>query len=390
MTEQLIEPRTVNAEPQSTDSVYRAPSPARLMSLDALRGFDMLWIIGGEELVRHAANSFNHPWLDRCSAQMQHVPWQGFHFYDLIFPLFLLIAGVTIPFSLASHRKRAIPNRRIYLYAARRLILLVLLGVVYNGGLALQGMEKTRFGSVLGLIGIACFFAFLIVMHFKVRGQLVFCAAILLGYWAALEWVPVPQFGAGQLTGEGSFTSWINRLLMPGQLYRGGPNDPEGIVQSLSAVSLALIGALAGQWLSRQDRTKWAKLLGLLIAGTALLAIGSLWGRYYPVIKKLWTGSFVVVASGWSMLLLSLFYLVIDCIGFKKWTILLTVIGMNSITIYMAAKVIDFGHTGSFLFGGLINLAAEPYRPLLSTAGVLLLEWLLLYGLYRKKVFLKI
>jgi predicted acyltransferase len=390
VAEQLIEPRTANTEPQSTDSVYKAPGPARLMSLDALRGFDMFWIIGGEGLVRHAAGSFKHPWLDQCSAQMQHVSWQGFHFYDLIFPLFLFIAGVTIPFSLASQQKRALPNWRIYLHAARRLIILVFLGVVYNGGLALQGMDKTRFGSVLGLIGIGCFFAFLIVMHFKIRGQLVFCAVILLGYWAALEWVPVPQFGAGQLTPEGSFTSWINRLLMPGQLYRGGPKDPEGIVQALSAVSLALIGALAGQWLSRQDLRKWGKLLGLLIAGTAMLAIGSLWGQYYPVIKKLWTGSFIMVASGWSMLLLSLFYLVIDCIGLKKWTILLTVIGMNSITIYMAAKVIDFGHTASFLFGGLIKLAAEPYRPLLFSTGVLLLEWFLLYALYRKKVFLKI
>ncbi len=387
MESQATEELEPKAEAGDTEQVV--PKSIRLQSLDALRGFDMLWIIGGDQLVRHAAKCFNKPWLNSVAGQMHHVSWEGFRFYDLIFPMFLFIVGVAIPFSLASQQRREISRKRIYFRVSRRMVMLVLLGVIYNGGLAFAGVEKTRFASVLGLIGIGYFFACLIVMHFKTRGQLIFCVAILLAYWAALSWFPVPEFGAGQLTAEGSFASWVDQKLMPGRLH-GGTFDPEGILQSLSGVSLALLGAMAGQWLSRQDRSKWFKALGLFVAGVVLVVVGLIWGQFYPVVKKLWTGSFILLAAGWSSLLLSVFYLVIDCIGLKKWAIVFTVIGMNPITIYLAARVIHFGHTSNFLFGGLINLAAEPYRPMLYSVGVLLLEWLLLFFLYRKKVFLKI
>ena len=388
MEEQIAQQQQLNATTESADQATPAKS-ARLQSLDALRGFDMFWIIGGDSLVRHIAECVDRPWLNGLSDQMSHVAWEGFRFMDLVFPLFLFIAGTAIPFSLASYQKRGLTRKQIYFRISRRLVILVVLGVIYNGGLAFAGMEKTRFASVLGLIGIGYFFAFLIVMHFQKRGQLIFCGGILLAYWAALSWIPVPEFGAGQLTGEGSLASYIDRLFMPGRLY-GGQYDPEGILQSLSGISLALIGAMAGQWLARQDRQKWTKALGLLIAGVVLVAAGLIWGQFYPVIKKLWTGSFILLAAGWSLLLLSVFYCVIDCIGLKKWAIVFTVIGMNPITIYLADRLIDFKHMNDFLFGGLINLAAEPYRLILYCVGLLLLKWLMLYFLYRKKVFLKI
>ncbi len=364
-------------------------APFRLASLDALRGFDMLWIVGGDVLVQALAKAFPGPFFGALDGQMRHVPWSGFHFYDLIFPLFLFLAGVTIPFSLVRRREAGEPLRCLYGKIAMRTGLLVLFGCVYNGLLAFD-FQQMRYASVLGHIGIAWGLAAVLALHVRPRGMLLWTGGLLLAYWAAMTLVPVPGYGAGVLTPEGNLAAWVDRHLLPGHLY-GGVFDPEGLLCKIPAAALALLGVLAGEWLrAPRPASGNQKTAGLAGAGAVALGLGALWGVWFPVNKALWTSSFVLVAGGLSLLLLALFYWVIDVRGFRRWSFPFAVIGMNAIAIYLGAEIVDFGHTAEYVFGGAAGLAGERLQPVLLAAGVLLVEWTVLYFLYRKKVFLKV
>ncbi|TDX01604.1 acyltransferase family protein [Dinghuibacter silviterrae] len=215
----------------------------RLTSLDALRGFDMFWIMSGEQIVHTLAKATGWPVLVWMSGQLHHTVWNGFTFYDMIFPLFLFIAGVSMPFSFDGKDKR-----KLYPTMIRRMLTLVLLGLVVNGALKFDGYHQTRFASVLGRIGIAWFLAGLLYLNTGPRWLIVWWFGLLLGYWALMEWVPVPGYGAGALTMPGSLESYIDRLLLPGRLH-DGIHDPEGILSTIPAVGTALLGVFAGRFL---------------------------------------------------------------------------------------------------------------------------------------------
>lgn len=363
--------------------------PERIASLDALRGFDMLWIVGGGALAKSAAQYFQWPWLKWFASQFYHPSWEGFSCYDQIFPMFLFIVGIAIPFSLGSMQKKELSSLRIYFRITRRFILLLLLGVVYNGGLQLSGYDNTRFGSVLGFIGVGYFFAALIVLNCRIKGQIICFLGILLGYWAAVELIPVPGIGAGVITPEGSLATYIDQAWMPGKIYFG-LYDPQGILPCISGISTALAGAITGHWLKMPDRNKWLKLVGLIIGGVVCVAVGILWGMQFPIIKNLWSGSFVMLTAGISLLLLSIFFFLMDVLGLKKWAIFFTVIGVNPITIYLGLRIINFHHTKDFIFGGLIKQFDSSLHGLLNSVLFILTWWLVLLLFYRKKIFLKV
>lgn len=364
----------------------------RLLSLDTLRGFDMLWIAGGEYLIVTLAALTGWPFLQWAAGQMDHVEWEGFRFYDMIFPLFLFIAGVSMPFSILKRQKRGESMRKIYLHLLKRLILLILLGLIYGGILQLD-FEKQRYSSVLARIGIAWFLAAVIVLNTSVRGQVMWFIGILLGYFAIMKLVPVPGFGAGVLTPEGNLAAFIDQKLLPGRLCCYTYGDNEGLLSHIPAICTALLGTFAGHLLISDDRrlTGLKKGLILLLAGIAALALGKLWSLSFPIIKNLWTSSFVLFAGGWSLILLALFYLVIDVWGFKKWTLPFVVIGLNSITIYMLnSGIISFEQMGGYFFGGLANQFSELAKPVILAAGAVICMWTFLYLLYRNKIFLKV
>lgn len=360
------------------------PAPQRLESLDALRGFDMLWIVGGAEVLRAWAEASNWGPLQWAAGQTEHVAWNGFAFWDLIFPLFLFLAGVSLPFSIAARRARGESERALHLHALRRAALLVLLGLVYNG-LLLFDFAHLRCASVLGRIGLAWLGAALIALHAGPRGRALWAAGLLLGYWAALVWFPVPGFGAGDLEPGATVTDWFDRRFLPGVLYRGD-RDPEGLLGTVPAIATALLGVLAGDWLRRGDRSGERKALGLFGAGAAGLAFGWLWSRALPLNKNLWTSSFALWCAGWSALLLAAFYFAIDVRGWRRWAFPLQVIGVNSITIYMLARFVDFDALAGLALG------QEPARlhPVLLAGGGLALEWLLLWWLWRRRIFLRV
>ena len=389
MRSEKTEDQNVTPPSANTVSIQKGLKPDRIVSLDALRGFDMLWIVGGSGLAVSAAKYFEWPWLKWFAGQFHHPSWEGFTCYDQIFPMFLFIVGVAIPFSIGSMRKKELSKFKIYFRISRRFVLLLLLGVIYNGGLQLSGYENTRFGSVLRFIGVGYFFAALIVMNCRIKSQVIWFIGILLGYWAAVEWIPVPGIGAGVITPQGSLATYIDQVWMPGR-FHAGLYDPQGILPCISSVSTALAGAITGYWLKHPDRNKWLKAAGLLVGGIACVLIGILWSQCFPIIKNLWTGSFVMLTAGISLLLLSFFYFIMDVLGWKKWAIFFIVIGVNPITIYLGQRIINFHQSKNFLFGGLINLFDPSLHNLLNNIFFIVTWWLVLLYFYRKKIFLKI
>ncbi|MFO0789016.1 MAG: DUF5009 domain-containing protein [Pirellulales bacterium] len=363
-----------------------APS-RRLLSLDALRGFDMFWIMGGEGIVKAAAVLTGWAWLVWFGDQLEHPEWDGFALYDLIFPLFLFMAGVAMPFSFERRIERGDTRGQLYRHVIMRGLMLVLLGMIYNGLLRLD-FTNMRYPSVLGRIGLAYLFAALIVLNASVRGQILWIVGLLVGYWAALRFIPVPEFGAHDLTPGHTLTDYIDRMLIPGKLYRGD-RDPEGLLATVPAIGTALFGAVTGQWLKDERLGGYLKAGGMIIAGAVCLGLAQLWNLEFHINKNLWTSSFVLQCAGLSLLLLSLFYLIIDVWHWRRWAFPFIVIGSNSILIYLIVRVIDFDYAAKFLFGGALRRAGD-YQLLLWATAIVVLKWLLLYLLYRKRIFLRV
>ena len=358
----------------------------RVLSLDALRGFDMFWIIGGGTIFESLVDVWKHPVTETIRVQLEHVKWEGFRFEDLIFPTFVFLVGAVLPFSLSRRVERGESPWRIHLHIFRRAALLILLGLIYNGLLRFN-WPQTRWPGVLQRIGLCYFFAALIVLHTKWRTQAIIVGVVLLAYWAVTMLVPVPGCAAGDLSMQGCLSSWVDHDLIPGSLYYKY-GDNEGVLSTFPAVCTALLGALAGQWL-RSTNPGSRKAAGLALAGVACLIVGYLWGLVFPIIKILWTSSYVLFAGGWSLLLLALFYWVIDVQGCRKWAYFFVVIGVNAITIYFLDGFVDFRHIAEFFLGGAAHHAGA-LQPLVLPLGAFLAAWLLLWFLYRHKIFFKV
>lgn len=357
-----------------------------MVSIDALRGFDMFWIAGGGTLLASLAKVWDHPVTRTLEDQLSHVKWQGFHFEDLIFPLFIFVVGAVLPFSISRRLERGQGLAGVYLHVVKRTAGLILLGLMMNGLLRFDWSDM-RWPGVLQRIALCYFFAALLVIHTRWRTQAIVVAVILLSYWAVTMLVPVPGYGRGVLTAEGCLSSYIDQHVIPGTLYYGH-GDNEGLLSTLPAICTALLGALAGQWL-RSNRSGARKAVGLALAGLASLVAGYVWGLLFPIIKILWTSSYVLYAGGWSLLLLALFYWVIDVKGYRKWTLFFVVIGMNAITIYFLQRIVDFHGIAEFFLGGLSQHVGS-LGLLVLPLGALMVRWWFLWFLYRRKIFFKI
>lgn len=365
----------------------------RLLSLDALRGFDMLFIMGFSSLVMNFCNLFpggSECWL---SNTMEHVDWHGLAHHDTIFPLFLFIAGVSFPFSYAKQLASGMSRRSIYMKILRRALTLIALGVVYNGFFKFD-FENLRIASVLGRIGLAWAGAAILFINFKPMTRVIIAAATLIGYWLLICYVPAPDVpGADPLTIEGNLIGYVDRLLMPGRLiYDGGRFDPEGLLSTVPAIVTAMLGMFTGEFVKISDEKISGKKKSLYMAGAAaaILAIGLLWSLVFPINKKLWTSSFVLVVGAYSLGMFALFYYIIDVKGWKKWTFFFKVIGMNSITIYLAQAIISFSGVSRFFLGGIAAHVPEAWGSFILSCGYVAVCWLFLYFLYRKNTFLKI
>lgn len=373
----------------STASSSSAQSARRLASVDSLRGFDMLMISGGGSFFVLLGGKTGLPWVDALAAQFEHPDWNGFTFYDFIFPLFLFIAGVSLSFSLNSARNKNISNSNLYKKAGKRLLLLVGLGLLYkNAPVPFFEPSQIRFVSVLARIGFAGFITTVLYLNFNPRGRMLWIAGILLAYYAALFLIPTPGYGAADLSFEGNLVGWFDRAFLPGRLLQK-TFDELGLLTQFPALCLTMLGAFGGDILRSADRD-WQKIQKLGYLGIGGIALGLLWGLHFPINKHLWTSSFILLTGGMAFLSLGLFYAIIDVWGYRKWAFFFQVIGLNSLTIYLAYRFIDFRNTSRLLFEGIYRHSAEPWHEVWQTVGALGLVWIFLYFLYRNRLFLKV
>lgn len=391
-----------------------------MKSVDALRGFDMFWIIGGEEVAHALDKVGGGPVLAAIATQLKHVEWEGFHFFDAIFPLFLFLVGVSIVFSLDRVRREG--GRKSALgRIARRSALLFGIGVLYYGGVAREWPD-VQLSGVLPRIAL-CYLAAATLSVFLPRKGIAIAAAVCLaGYWALLAFAPFPDVNLKQPTSgrkgtqaaakspaqlfsgaamthgvyeEGrNFTHYVDALWLPGK-KRNLYYTNEGLLSTIPAVATTLFGIMAGWVLTAagwSDRKKVAWLLG---AGAIGVALGLLWGLQFPIIKRIWTSSFCLVASGVSAMLLGVFYLVVDVWRWQRWCVPFLWIGANALAVYLAVNIVDFQALAARFVGGDVQklldtrLATGAGGLLIALVG-LLFPVLLVRFLYQRKIFIRL
>jgi predicted acyltransferase len=414
------------------------------MSVDALRGFDMFWIIGADSLVYALNRMTQTEPTKRLADQLEHAEWEGFHFYDLIFPLFVFIVGVSLVFSLGKTIEkagRAEALKRVF----RRGILLFVIGIIYSGGFT-SPWPDIRLMGVLNRIALAYFFAGLLFCFFKPRALVAISVGILAAYWAMMTFVPIrdiqltksnlvqlaekagdPKTAA--LLGEErnpsavkNSTAWaaaekmfyattnrvtaqfgkglnlanhIDFMYLPARKYDAF-FDPEGILSTLPAVVTCLLGAFAGFLLRDQGIAGKQKVIWLISFGVAAAVLGWLWNVQFPVIKKIWTSSYVLVAGGYSAVLLGVFYLIVDVWQVRTWCQPFVWMGMNSITVYFASNLLGgFRRVATRFAGGDVkdfldaHVARGAGDMAISVVGLLLAFWFV-HFLYKRKIFLRL
>ena len=376
-------------EAKRLTGTLRTSAGERLQSLDTLRGFDMAMLVGGCGIIIALARATGWEWMRTLAEQMDHVDWEGFRFYDLIFPLFMFISGAAIPYAIHSKVEKGVGRpvllRKIFI----RLVVLIAFGIIYNGALQ-RGFTNLRYASVLAQIGFGYFFSALIFLYSsQIKRVVYWLLGIMTGVAVLQLFVPVPGYGAGTFEPATSMNAWLDQRLIPGRLY-DGVFDPEGVLCIVSAVSVTLMGALAGYIIRSVRVTPLRKSICLAISGAVLVGIALLLSPVYPVIKKMWTITYVMLAGGISALLLALFYFFIDVRGHKNRTLFFRVFGMNSITIYMADRIIDFHGISHFFFNWISVHFSETWGPVFIACGILFLQWALVYVLYKKKIFLRV
>ncbi len=294
--------------------------------------------------------------------------------------------GVVIPFSLT--RQRAVGGSGWW-RIGRRTSLLFLLGLLCNGLLEFDWTEL-RIAGVLQRIAVCYGVAAAVSMKTTWRIQLALVVGILVTYWGILALIPAPGGVAGDLTPQGNLAGYLDRNFLPGKILDQyyGYGDNEGLLSTIPAVATCLLGCLCGSWLM-SSYSGWKKAAGLVLAGGLCLVIGTVWGNYFPIIKNLWTSSFVLVAGGWSLLLLAAFYAIIDVMKLQRWAFVFVVIGANAITIYVVPSFIDFAHMSAWFLGGFARVSGD-WSSVVLSGGVVILQWLFLYYLYRNRIFLRL
>jgi predicted acyltransferase len=374
------------------------PETRRVVSVDALRGFDMFWILGGDSLAQALKKMAAAGGAGVAAVggffgnQLEHVDWEGFRFYDLIFPLFVFVVGVSLVFSLTSlleREGRAAAHKRVF----RRFALLFGLALIYSGGLSTE-WPNIRLLGVLNRIALCYLFASLLFLNLRPRGLVVACVTLLAGYWALMTFVPVPGIGAGSFAKGANLANWLDSQYLPGRKW-DGTWDPEGLLSTLPAIATCLLGVFAGLLLKDPRIEEQHKSLWLIGAGFAMVALGFLWGLQFPVIKKIWTSSFVLVAGGFSALLLGLFHQVIDVWKNHRWATPFIWIGANAITLYFLESIVSFEKVAGRLAGGDVSnfldahITAGTGHFLRAVVGLLLAIALARF-LYRRKIFLRV
>ena len=374
------------------------PSYQRLESLDVLRGFDLFCLVALEGVLHPLGRAIDAPWYNDFLWCFSHVQWDGFSSWDLVMPLFMFMAGVSMPFALS--RYKAMPDKwAVYRRIVKRVALLWIFGMMCQGNLL--GLDPDRiylYSNTLQAIAMGYLISAMLFLHVRLSVQIGTAVALLLAYWGAMQFITVDGYGGGNYTPDGNLAEWVDRTVLGrfrdaavvenGQIVFAESYRYTWILSSLNFGVTVLTGVFAGHILkSGMDRKhKWQWLLGI---GAIMVALGWLWGLQLPVIKKIWTSSMVLVSSGYCFLLMGLFYYWIDYKGHRKNLTWLKVYGMNSIVAYMLANVIRFRCIGTSLFHGLEQYTGNYYPALIAASNALII-YVILWLLYKRNIFLKV
>jgi predicted acyltransferase len=384
-------------EPEITAHEPKAPLASRVMSIDAVRGFVMFWIIGGWYIFDGLHKALNNPTTAYIMKQLTHVEWDGFVFEDLIMPLFLFIVGVVMPFSFSKRLAGGDSKRKLYIHVVLRSLILFVLGMIAQGNLQEFDLSKLKiYCNTLQAIAAGYLISAIIILNIRLRWQIVTTVLLLLLFWALMMFVPFPGRVADRFGQNANLAAFIDRVIL--RQFDDGLNYT-WILSSITFACTVMLGVMAGHIL-RSEVSGQGKVFVLVVLGIGTLALGALWGGWFfgigkfyagpfPIIKRLWTSSFVLFAAGLSYLLLALFYLVIDVWGFKKWAYGLVVIGTNAIFVYMLTHLVNFRAIGGDLIDGLDKFIG-PWKDFTHAVAGFALVWLILFWMYRKKSFIKV
>lgn len=358
----------------------------RLLSVDALRGFDMFWIMGGEVIFKSLDIIFDSRTTGFIVTQLDHVEWLGFRFYDIIMPLFVWLAGVSMPFSFASRLGKNPSRSALWPHIARRFIILWILGMMVQGNLLTYDTSEIKFYSnTLQAIAAGYLIASILVLYLSVRAQILATIGLMLTFWLIMALVPVPGIGANVYQPHENIALYIDKLLL-GKFQDG--TTYTWILSSLNFGATAMLGVFAG-YILKSSNTGKRKLWLLLIAGACMILLGKIWHPAHPIIKHIWTGSFVLFAGGICYLMMAFFFLAVDMTGRNGWAKVFIIIGANAIVAYTAWHLFDFGLVSDVFTGGLEQYTGNWY-PFIRAVAAFIVIFLILRYMYLKKIFIKV
>lgn len=373
-------------------------SSKRLESLDALRGFDLFFLVALGPLMHSLARTANVEWLNESMWVFSHVSWEGFSPWDLIMPLFLFMSGISMPFSLS--RYKSISDKRPLLRRlAKRILLLWIFGMMCQGNLlALDPNTIYLYSNTLQAIATGYLITALLFLFTSRRTQIITAVVLLLVYWTAMQFITVDGYGGGNYTPQGNLAEWIDNTVLGRFRDTAQVIDRKVVIadwyhytwilSSLNFGVTVLTGLFAGY--IAKDKIEEKKKLKLYFGtGITMVIAGWLWNFQMPVIKTIWTSSMVLVSSGYCFLLMGLFYYWIDYKGHRSGITWLKVYGMNSIVAYMLANVVNFRCIGESLFYGLEQYMGSYYSFLITLWNIGAV-YVIIWFMYKRGIFLKV
>jgi len=363
-------------------------SKERVISVDALRGFDMFWIMGGEGIFIGLDEVFNNKISGFINTQLNHSEWLGFRFYDIIMPLFLFLVGISMVYS---YRKRLSTEKSdipLWKHTIKRIAILWILGMIVQGNLFSYDINQfLLYSNTLQAIAFGYLIATIIILYLPVLHQITATVGLLLLYWAIMSLVPVPGSTAGAYTPKGNVAQFIDAFVL-GHFDDG--LDYTWILSSLNFGATTMLGVFCG-YILQSGVSKYTKFRNFVLFGIFLIALALIWDIWHPIIKKLWTSSFVLFSGGISVLLLAVFYLIIDIWNIRRGTKWMIIIGSNSIFAYVIWHV--FGEQlrsmADIFITGLTPYIGNWYDTLSNTGGFLIIFAALWY-MYKNKIYIKI
>jgi len=363
-------------------------SKERVLSADALRGFDMFWIMGADMAFKGIDNIFHNRLSAFLKEQMDHVEWFGFHFYDIIMPLFLFLVGFSMVYSYRKRLSEAVSDRPVWKHTIKRIIILWILGMMIQGNLLSYDPEKIKYyTNTLQAIAAGYLIATVFILYLPVKHQISATAALLLVYWAILALIPVGGTTAGAYTPEGNVAFYVERAVMGKHL---GWGTYTWIISSLNFGATVMLGVFSG-YMMQADKPKMLKFRNYLIYATFLILLALMMDHWHPIIKKIWTSSFVLFSGGICVLMLAVFYLAIDVLGWRKGIKWMIVLGSNAIAGYVAWHLFESQFVGmaEVFLKGLLPWIEDGYETMRYLGGFLII-YLILWYMYKNKSFIKI